>query len=105
MNLSERFEDFFHILGGDADAIVLDLDAYRFVRLGSSRDDDPATVDLGLDLTVVMLTYGEYFGPLEYDIGVAQVDMARFFSLQATTQSARWMTVVPLIAVGPSANQ
>ena len=52
-----------------------------------------------------MLADGEYFGPLEYDIGVAQVDMAGFFSLQATTQSARWMTVVPLIAVGPSANQ
>ena len=66
-------------MGGDADAIVLDLDAYRFVRLGSSRDDNPATVDLGLDLTVVMLADGEYFGPLEYDIGGAQAAMAGFF--------------------------
>ena len=79
LNLAERFEDFFHILGRDADAIVLDLDAYRFVRLRSSRDDDPAAVDLGLDLTVVMFADGENFGPLEYDIGVAQVDMAGFF--------------------------
>lgn len=79
LNLAERFEGFFYIVGGDADAIVLDLDAYRFVRLRSSRDDDPAAVDLSLYLTVVMLADGENFGPLEYDIGVAQLDMAGFF--------------------------
>jgi len=66
-------------LGGDADAIVLNLDAYQFVRLCSSRDNDPAAVDLGLDLTVVMFADGENFGPLEYDIGVAQLEMAGFF--------------------------
>ena len=79
LNFAERFEEFFHILGGDADAIVLNLDAYQFVRLCSSRDNDPAAVDLGLDLTVVMFADGENFGPLEYDIGVAQLEMAGFF--------------------------
>jgi hypothetical protein len=79
IELGRKVRRFFYIVGGDADAIVLDLDAYRFVRLRSSRDDDPAAVDLSLYLTVVMLADGENFGPLEYDIGVAQLDMAGFF--------------------------
>ena len=79
IELGRKVRRFFYIVGGDADAIVLDLDAYRFVRLRSSRDDDPAAVDLSLYLTVVMFADGENFGPLEYDIGVAQVDMAGFF--------------------------
>ena len=79
IELGRKVRRFFYIVGGDANAIVLDLDAYRFVRLRSSRDDDPAAVDLSLYLTVVMLADGENFGPLEYDIGVAKLDMAGFF--------------------------
>ena len=108
LNLAERFEDFFHILGGDADAIVLDLDAYRFVRLRSSRDDRPAAVDLGLDLNVVIIADGDNFGPLEYDIGVAQIDMAGFFLTPGDNPICApddGGSALPLIAVGPSANR
>ena len=38
-----------------------------------------AFVDLSFDLAVVIFANGDNLGPVEYDIGVAQIDVAGFY--------------------------